>query len=178
MWADLPANMQVTSEVSPHNARQAAIKQLHYILGDNDRGSYVAGFGENPPKRNHHRDAAIAPWEQTSPDAANKCFFCQSLYAHWLAHMHVGMPKTPMLACSFQKQMLASSFSKADACMLVFKSRCLLLVKSKLQASKSAGGGMDHSGSKSLIVDQATRITRLTTRTQSRPDTQEICQRD
>lgn len=87
MWAELPAKMQVADKVSPHNARRAAVKQLHYILGDNDRGSYVAGFGANPPKRNHHRDAAIAPWEQNaSPDAANKCVCCHASI-HVSSHM-------------------------------------------------------------------------------------------
>jgi Glycosyl hydrolase family 9 len=41
-----------------------AVKQLHYFAGDNDRGSYIAGFGDNPPKRNHHRNSACTPWEQ------------------------------------------------------------------------------------------------------------------
>lgn len=41
-----------------------AVKQLHYIAGDNDRqGSYVVGFGENSPQRHHHRSSNCAPWE-------------------------------------------------------------------------------------------------------------------
>lgn len=64
MWADLDASMQITKRVSPQDARCAAVKQLHYIAGDNDRGSYVAGWGESPPQRNHHRNAVCAPWEQ------------------------------------------------------------------------------------------------------------------
>ena len=30
--------------------------QIHYMLGDNPRqSSYVVGFGQNPPKRPHHK---------------------------------------------------------------------------------------------------------------------------
>lgn len=89
MWADLPATMQLRDMVLPHDARRAAVKQLHYILGDNDRGSYVVGFGTNPPKRNHHRDAAMAPWEQNaSPDAANQCaHHCFLQRNIWLSHI-------------------------------------------------------------------------------------------
>ncbi|MBI4508126.1 MAG: glycoside hydrolase family 9 protein [Deltaproteobacteria bacterium] len=35
-----------------------AVRQINYMLGDNPRGaSYVVGFGENPPRRPHHRTA-------------------------------------------------------------------------------------------------------------------------
>lgn len=65
MWADLPDSVRASSQVSRHEARCAAVKQIHYIAGDNDRGgSFVAGFGASPPRRNHHRDSACAPWEQ------------------------------------------------------------------------------------------------------------------
>jgi Glycosyl hydrolase family 9 len=63
MWANLPASMRV-GKASAQNARCTAVKQIHYMAGDNDRGSYIAGFGSNPSKRNHHRNAACAPWEQ------------------------------------------------------------------------------------------------------------------
>jgi endoglucanase len=71
MWADLDPSMR-TGPATPHAARCAALKQLHYVAGDNDRGSYVSGFGENPPKRNHHRNAAVTPWEQRAGNAS-KC---------------------------------------------------------------------------------------------------------
>jgi Glycosyl hydrolase family 9 len=63
MWADLPSNMR-KGPVSRQNARCAAVKQIHYVAGDSDRGSFVAGFGSKPPQRNHHRNSACAPWEQ------------------------------------------------------------------------------------------------------------------
>lgn len=64
MWANLPANMRGANSVSVQDARCTGVKQLHYVAGDNDRGSYIVGFGENPPKRNHHRNSVCAPWEQ------------------------------------------------------------------------------------------------------------------
>lgn len=64
MWANLPDNMRESDKVSRQDARCMAIKQLHYVAGDNDRGSYIAGFGNNPPLRNHHRNSVCAPWQQ------------------------------------------------------------------------------------------------------------------
>ncbi|MBN1699952.1 MAG: glycoside hydrolase family 9 protein [Spirochaetales bacterium] len=38
--------------------REFAEKQLNYVLGDNPKGgSYMVGFGENPPQHPHHRTA-------------------------------------------------------------------------------------------------------------------------
>ncbi|XP_046333795.2 endoglucanase E-4-like [Haliotis rufescens] len=37
--------------------RQWAIGQIHYILGDTGR-SFIAGFGNNPPQRLHHRSSS------------------------------------------------------------------------------------------------------------------------
>lgn len=62
-WADLPEDMR-SGPVSAQAARCVAMKQLHYVAGENDRGSYIAGWGDNPPLRAHHRNSAIAPWEQ------------------------------------------------------------------------------------------------------------------
>jgi Glycosyl hydrolase family 9 len=64
MWANLPEEMRAGAQVSQQDARCMAVKQLHYFAGDNDRGSYIAGFGNNPPLRNHHRNSVCAPWEQ------------------------------------------------------------------------------------------------------------------
>lgn len=74
MWAELPAAMR-EGTVSPQDARCAAVKQIHYMAGDNDRGSYVVGFGDNPPQRNHHRNGACAPWEQAE-DTQRHCEQC------------------------------------------------------------------------------------------------------
>jgi Glycosyl hydrolase family 9 len=71
LWANLPGKMRDGS-VSPQDARCAAVKQLHYIAGDNDRGSYMAGFGDNAVQRNHHRNSVCAPWEQED-DPQNSC---------------------------------------------------------------------------------------------------------
>ena len=62
-WADLPDDAR-SGDVSQQQARCTAVRQIHYVAGDNDRGSYVAGFGENPATRNHHRNSACLPWEQ------------------------------------------------------------------------------------------------------------------
>ena len=67
MWANLPDDMR-NSDVSVQDARCAAVRQLHYMCGDNDRGSYIVGFGNNPPRRNHHRNSVCAPWEQDAAD--------------------------------------------------------------------------------------------------------------
>jgi Glycosyl hydrolase family 9 len=77
MWAQLPADMRSKTSVAPQDAQCAAVKQIHYMAGDNDRGSYIAGFGERPPLRNHHRNAACAPWEQAE-DAVKHCEKCAS----------------------------------------------------------------------------------------------------
>jgi endoglucanase len=75
MWAKLPAEMRNTTSVKPQDAQCAAVKQIHYMAGDNDRGSYIVGFGTLPPVRPHHRNAACAPWEQAE-DAVKHCEKC------------------------------------------------------------------------------------------------------
>jgi Glycosyl hydrolase family 9 len=75
MWAKLPAEMRNSTFVTPQNAQCAAVKQIHYMAGDNDRGSYIVGFGTRPPVRNHHRNAACAPWEQAE-DTVKHCQKC------------------------------------------------------------------------------------------------------
>jgi endoglucanase len=46
---------EVTGDVA---ARDLAIGQLNYIMGDNPYGrSFVVGFGNNPPVQPHHRNA-------------------------------------------------------------------------------------------------------------------------
>ena len=72
MWADLPSKMRA-GKVSAQSARCAAVKQIHYVAGDSDRGSFVAGWGDGPG-RNHHRNSACAPWEQR--DLGGSCFRC------------------------------------------------------------------------------------------------------
>lgn len=62
-WADLPEESR-DSPVTQQQARCAAIRQIHYVAGDNGRGSYVVGFGDEPATRNHHRNSACLPWEQ------------------------------------------------------------------------------------------------------------------
>ena len=40
------------------STRDYAFRQFNYVLGDNPRGrSYVVGYGNNPPRRTHHRSA-------------------------------------------------------------------------------------------------------------------------
>lgn len=63
LWSNLPENMR-TGSITAQEARCVAVKQIHYVAGDNDRGSFVAGFGRNAPRRNHHRNSSCAPWEQ------------------------------------------------------------------------------------------------------------------
>jgi hypothetical protein len=52
-------------------ARDLAISQLNYIMGDNPYGrSFVVGFGNNPPQQPHHRNAQghameLLPFEHT-----------------------------------------------------------------------------------------------------------------
>ena len=76
LWAKLPEAMR-TGPVSAQDARCTAVKQLHYMAGDNDRGSYIAGFGNSPPLRNHHRNGACAPWEQrANGGTCSKCAPC------------------------------------------------------------------------------------------------------
>ncbi len=51
--------------------RQFAEKQILYMLGDNPRnGSYVVGFGENAPKRPHHR-TSHGSWADSQSVPAN-----------------------------------------------------------------------------------------------------------
>ena len=69
VWADLPASAQMGG-ITPQQARCTAMKQIHYMAGDNDReGSYVVGFGTNAPRRNHHRNSVCLPWEQNDDPA-------------------------------------------------------------------------------------------------------------
>ena len=62
-WANLPDDMR-KGGITQQQARCTAVKQLHYVAGDNDRGSYIVGFGQNPPKRPHHRNSACTPDEE------------------------------------------------------------------------------------------------------------------
>lgn len=78
-WADLPANMQGRGSVSPNDAQCAGVKQLHYMLGDNDRGSFVVGFGDNAPERPHHRGSSCSPQEQAE-DKINACKKCVPMF--------------------------------------------------------------------------------------------------
>lgn len=71
LWALVPEDMR-DGATSTQDARCAAVKQLHYFAGDNDKGSYVAGFGENASERNHHRNSVCAPWEQLDNEK-NSC---------------------------------------------------------------------------------------------------------
>ncbi|XP_020106748.1 endoglucanase 1-like [Ananas comosus] len=46
--------------VTPAQLRVLVKKQVDYILGENPRGmSYMVGYGENFPRRIHHRDSSI-----------------------------------------------------------------------------------------------------------------------
>jgi Glycosyl hydrolase family 9 len=76
LWANAPEDMQ-DGPVSPQDARCTAVKQLQYFAGDNDKGSYMAGFGEKATARNHHRNSACAPWEQKETDD-NSCSKCSA----------------------------------------------------------------------------------------------------
>lgn len=90
MWANLPANMRGSGAVSAQDARCAAVKQIHYMAGDNDRGSYVVGFGHNPPQRNHHRNSVCAPWEQLE-DKDNHCTKCALFAKTWRTYTSTDM---------------------------------------------------------------------------------------
>lgn len=74
-WANLPEAMR-SGATDAQEARCTAVKQIHYVAGDNDRGSYIVGFGTNSPKRPHHRNGACAPWEQ----ALDKINHCQNFF--------------------------------------------------------------------------------------------------
>jgi Glycosyl hydrolase family 9 len=71
MWARLPPQMRGLTSVDTQSAQCAAVKQIHFVAGDNDHGSYIVGFGSNAPVRNHHRNAACAPWEQAEDPPRN-----------------------------------------------------------------------------------------------------------
>jgi len=43
--------------IKPDEYRTFARKQIHYMLGDSGR-SFVVGFGNNPPKKPHHRSSS------------------------------------------------------------------------------------------------------------------------
>ena len=58
LWADLPSKMR-KGKASAQSARCAAIKQIHYVAGDSDRGSFVAGWGNGPQVR--HRTVLNVP---------------------------------------------------------------------------------------------------------------------
>ncbi|MCU0155406.1 glycoside hydrolase family 9 protein [Bacillus safensis] len=48
----------VSDQEKKNRYQSFAIKQTHYMLGDNPLNrSYVVGFGQNPPKHPHHRTA-------------------------------------------------------------------------------------------------------------------------
>lgn len=54
VWSDTPLG----NAAKKTNYRTFAENQINYILGDNPRnGSYMIGFGVNPPKNPHHRTA-------------------------------------------------------------------------------------------------------------------------
>jgi endoglucanase len=49
---------KVASGAKQKTYRDFAIRQIHYVLGDNPaKRSYVVGFGLNPPTKPHHRSA-------------------------------------------------------------------------------------------------------------------------
>ena len=76
LWAALDEGMQDAASVNHQQARCAAVRQILYAGGLNDRGSFVAGFGDNPVQRNHHRSSVCAPWEQNkSSDNTCSMFF-------------------------------------------------------------------------------------------------------
>ena len=77
MWANLDESMREGAEVTAQDARCAAMRQILYVGGMNDRGSYMAGFGDNAPKRNHHRNSVCSPAEQRESDA----FTCLTYFA-------------------------------------------------------------------------------------------------
>ena len=111
MWADLAPTMQITERVSPQDARGAAVKQLHYIAGDNDRGSYVAGWGENPPQRNHHRNAACAPWEQMA-EPGKVCDRCAPMHLACVQRKPAS-PRRLHVGAALRKRSLRHSAPKA-----------------------------------------------------------------
>ena len=49
------AAMAADAGLKPNTYRDFAKAQINYMLGDNSRGSYVIGFGKNPPNAPHHR---------------------------------------------------------------------------------------------------------------------------
>jgi endoglucanase len=58
VWAD--SGLSTPSRTDAY--LQFGVDQMHYILGDNPRGgSYVVGYGENPPVHPHHK-AAHCSW--------------------------------------------------------------------------------------------------------------------
>jgi len=54
------------TNVTPQQARCTAVKQLHYVAGDNDRGSYIVGVGKDSSARPHHRNSVCSPEEHQS----------------------------------------------------------------------------------------------------------------
>ena len=72
LWSELDDGFAAAAKVSPQQARCAAVRQILYAGGMNDRGSYIAGFGDAPVQRNHHRSSVCAPWEQQDSDD-NSC---------------------------------------------------------------------------------------------------------
>jgi len=72
LWSNLPDDLR-SGGASQQAARCAAVKQIHYVAGDNDMGAaYIVGFGDDPPGRNHHRNSACLPEEQ-NPDPVIGC---------------------------------------------------------------------------------------------------------
>ena len=64
LWARLPQSMRESSAATQDDARCAGVSQILYVAGMNSKGSYVSGFGEDYPRRNHHRNSACTPQEQ------------------------------------------------------------------------------------------------------------------
>nr|CAB3262581.1 uncharacterized protein LOC100180615 [Phallusia mammillata] len=62
--------------IEPETYRDFAKRQIHYMLGDSGLGSYVVGYGPNPPTRPHHRasscpDDVVCGYEHFSSELRN-----------------------------------------------------------------------------------------------------------
>ncbi|CAK9173536.1 unnamed protein product [Ilex paraguariensis] len=66
-------------EVSPHNLINFVRSQVDHILGSNPKGmSYMVGFGQNYPRKVHHRGASIVSINQDSSPVS-----CKGGYEVW-----------------------------------------------------------------------------------------------
>ena len=68
-WARIDESARGDAPVTAQAARCAAVRQVHYVAGMNDRGSFMAGYGEAFPQRNHHRSSVCSPGEQRETSA-------------------------------------------------------------------------------------------------------------